>query len=108
VLVALVVNEWLVRPLLNPLRQSPATIERALLERTPPGTLRAEVEAWVNAQGFGHGGRPYPLSTEWPVQRVLGRYSSLGFSVVVFAEWTFGLDGRLGVVEVYKWVADAP
>jgi hypothetical protein len=107
-LVVLLVNEWLVRPMLNPLRQSPAAIERELLERIPPGTPRAEVETWADVQGLGHGGRPYPLGTEWPVQRALGRYSSFGFTVVVFAEWTFGPDGRLVAVEVHKWVADAP
>jgi hypothetical protein len=107
-LALLLTNEWLVRPLLNPLRQLPAAIERSLLEQTPPGTPRAEVVAWADARGLGHGGRPYQLGTEGPVQRVLGRYSSFGFTIVVFAEWTFGPDGRLRTVEVRKWVADAP
>ena len=70
-LAVLLTNEWLVRRLLNPLRQSPAAIERGLLERTPLGTPRPEVKAWLDAQCLGYGGRPYPLGTEWPVQRVL-------------------------------------
>jgi hypothetical protein len=38
----------------------------------------------------------------------MGRYTEFGFTVVVFAEWWFGPDGRLEAVKVVKFVADAP
>jgi hypothetical protein len=42
------------------------------------------------------------------IHRVLGEYWSIGFTVVVFAEWDFGPDDQLKSVETNKWVADAP
>jgi hypothetical protein len=106
--VVAIAAEWVIRPILNPLRRSPAAITASLLEKTPPGSTRAEVVAWVNAQGWPAGGKPYPLNGEVPVQRILGKYDTYGFIVVVFAEWVFDTDGRLETVEVNKWVANAP
>jgi hypothetical protein len=106
--VAYVTDQCLVRPLLNPLRRSPESITADLLERMPPGSPRAEVEAWVDAQRWRHGGRPYPLAEVPPLQRVVGEYESFTFIVVVSAEWRFGPDGRLETVEVHKWIANAP
>lgn len=108
--VLLVGNEWLVRPLLNPLRRSPEAIQRDLLDRLPLGTPRAEVETWLNDQGWSWGGVHFaPLGGSAPVvSHSLGEYSSFGFIVMVFAEWTFGPDGRLESVGVYKWIANAP
>jgi hypothetical protein len=100
--------EWLVRPILNPLRRSPGTIAASLLEQTQPGSTRAEVSGWVDAQGWRAGGKPYPFGGEVPVQRIVGEYDSFGFDVIVCAEWIFDKDGRLETVEVYKWVANAP
>jgi hypothetical protein len=100
--------ELLVRPILNPLRRSPETIAASLLEQTRPGSTRAEVLEWVDAQGWHAGGKPYPLGGEVPVQRIVGEYNSFGFQTLVSAEWVFDKDGRLETVEVFKWVADAP
>ena len=105
---AVVANEWLVRPLLNPLRRSPESIAANLLERSQPGSPRADVEAWAATAGWPRGGRVYSLGEEPPLQRVVGEYQSFGFTVLVFAEWVFGPDGRLQTVAVHKWVADAP
>lgn len=104
---ALMLNELLIRPLLNPLRRSTEAITSGLLEHTPAGSRRTEVEAWVKRQGWRDGGRPYALGSKFPLQRLVGEYREFGFTVYVFAEWWFGADDRLEAVEVHKWVADA-
>ena len=106
--VVAIVAEWTIRPMLNPLRRSPDAIAASLLEKTPPGTSRAEVVAWADAQGYGWGGRLTPIGAEVPVQRLVGTYSTYGFIVSVFAEWVFDENGRLVTVEVYKGVMNAP
>jgi hypothetical protein len=105
---ALVADQWLIRPLLNPLCRSPESIAADLLERMPPGATRAEVQAWADAQGWAWGGFPFPPGGEAPFQRTVGEYESFGFTVMVFAQWRFGPDGRLETVAVRKWIADAP
>jgi hypothetical protein len=105
---ALLVDQLVVRSLLNPLRRPPESIADSLLVQTPPGSTRAEVVEWVDAQDWRHGGRPFALNEEPPVQRILGHYYEFGFDVAVFAEWVFGDDGRLQTVEVSKMATNAP
>ena len=100
--------EWVVLPALNPMRRSPESVAASLLGHTPPGSTRQEVQAWVDLQGWRHGGKPYPLNATPPIQRVVGEYHSFPFTEMVFAEWVFGEDDRLKSVEVTKWIADAP
>ena len=97
--VVLIANEWLIRPLLNPLRRSPEAITAELLQQTPLGIPRSEVEAWVNSQGWPQGGTVRASDERSPIQRSLGSYQSYGMLTHVFVEWRFGPDGRLYWIE---------
>src|SRR5262245_34622417 len=82
----LIANEWLIRPLLNPLRRSPDAITADLLQKTPIGTSRSEVEAWVISQGWGYGGIVGDSRGQSPIYRSLGSYETYAFLINVFAE----------------------
>ena len=102
--------EWLIGPLVNPLRRSTEAIEQSLLEELPLGTPRAEVQAWADAKDMGFGGLRFkPVGEHDPmIHRQLGSYCSVGFRVEVFAEWDFGPDDRLISLEINKVIGDAP
>jgi hypothetical protein len=107
-LLVLIVNEWLIRPLLNPLRRSADAIAADLQQKMPLGTPRSEVQAWVNAQGWPQGGITGGSDGgPPPILRSLGRYETYGMLIDVFAEWWFGPDGRLESVVVHKWCGNA-
>src|SRR5438105_14533838 len=84
---ALVVNEWLIRPLLNPLRRSPNAIAADLRQEMPLGAPRSEVQAWVSAQGWPQGGTVRSSDGAPPIQRSLGSYETYGMLINVFVEW---------------------
>lgn len=107
--IVLVVNEWLVRPLINPLLRSDSEIAANLLERTPIGSSRSELTAFVKAQGLWPGADYGWMDTgrrEDQCEQLLGSYWSFGFTVCVYADWFFGPDGRLQRVEVWRMVVD--
>jgi hypothetical protein len=107
-LVVLIVNEWLIRPLFNPLRRSPDAIAADLKQQMPLGTPRSEVQAWVNAQGWPQGGITGGSDAGTPpILRSLGSYETYGMLIDVFAEWWFGADRRLQSVVVHKWCGNA-
>jgi hypothetical protein len=95
-----------VLPLLNPLRRSEGDIAASLLEQTPPGTPREEVEALVRDRGWPRGGRVFNEPDALSV--AIGSYHDFPFGVTVFACWRFDEQGRVRTVEVDKWVNNAP
>lgn len=103
-LLVLIVHEWLVGPLINPLRRSDSEVAADLLERTPIGSSRSDVKAFVTAQGYWPG-ENYGWK-ENRCEQLLGSYWSFGFRVCVYADWFLGPDERLQRVEVWRMVID--
>ncbi len=97
-----------VLPLLNPLRRSENRIAASLLEETPLGTTREEVETFVCDRGWGHGGLAQDFGRDDALSVTMGHYQDFPFDVTVFACWRFDEHGRLRTVEVNKFLANAP
>jgi hypothetical protein len=103
--IAVVVCYVFVLPLSNPLRRSAYHIAASLLEQTPPGTTREEVEALIRARGWPPGGT---VSNERDaVSVMLGDYYDLPFDIAVYARWKFDEHGRVLTVEVSKFTRNA-
>jgi hypothetical protein len=97
-----------VRPFLDPnsLRRSGDQIAASLLELTPPGTAREEVEALIKERGWPPGG----VVINDPNARsvMLGQYRGFPFDITVFACWRFDARRRVRTVEVTKAALSAP
>src|SRR6266436_714133 len=83
---------FLAGPLLwNPLRRPSGFVRSWLLGKTPVGTSRSEVEAFVKSQGWSIGaygqavGEPGPPPSS--IQAGLGSYDGVPWRVFVHATW---------------------
>lgn len=94
----------------NPLRQNDVTVRNSLLQLTPLGTSRGDVETILKARGWDV---PAVNAREPdPPQLVgkLGGYQPLEhfpWPVLVYAFWDFDSDGRLQEVRIERMI-DSP
>jgi hypothetical protein len=86
----------------EPLRRSPDEIAASILEQTPPGSTRAEVQAVIARQGWWQS-RGRGLD-EGEIEVHLGTYKTI-LDTDVFVVWQFDDTGRLQTVHVQKlWI----
>ena len=76
-----------------------------MLGKTPVGTSRSEVEAFVKSQGWSIGaygtvGEPGPPSSS--IQALLGSYTGVPWRVFVRATWLFDAEGKLTDIVIDK------
>lgn len=91
----------------RPLHRSEAKIRASLLERTPVGTPRSDVETFVAKQGWHRlDVAPRSGNVQTPIEVYFGEYficGSWGFAMRgVYGTWGFDSDGRIVDVKVRK------
>ncbi|HEV3440011.1 MAG TPA: hypothetical protein VG122_21775 [Gemmata sp.] len=95
-----------VLPQRNLLRRSTEEITAAMLQLTPLGSQRADVQNIVNHNGWGFGQDfKDPPGT---IGVVLGGYDDLIFDTTVFAYWVFDDQDKLQKIRVTKMWLGAP
>jgi len=88
-------------PAIYPLHRSQDSIRSAMLQKTPPGTSRASVQAMIRANGWG--GVVIPgIEPAEAIGADAGKYSGLLCEVHVVIFWHFDAQDRLIDIHVHK------
>lgn len=97
---------YFVLPLRNPLRREPDQITDYLLELTPLGSTREEVQSRIHDRGWSIGYGVWMDEEPSTIRAILGEYQGIPFPMAVYANWMFDHDGRLQEVRVLKGMVD--
>jgi hypothetical protein len=104
--IALAATVYACAPCFNPLRRSDASLAKWLLDLTPVGSTKEEVEAFGAGNGWTVGART-PIAVGSPAVREahgrkIGSYYNLAWKVEVWAFWHFDEHGRLTDIRIWK------
>ena len=100
--VALPVWYFFIVPVIYPLHRSKDSIRSAMLQKTPPGTSRASVQAMIRANGWDGCAIPGIEPAE-AIGANAGKYASLLDEVHVLIFWHFDAQDRLIGIHVHKF-----